>query len=236
MQVIALIPARGGSKGVPRKAVKMLGNHPMIAYTIRAAIGSGVFSRVFVTTEDQDIKQRALLYGAEVLDRPVELAGDETQTDEVFLYCLRQLEVMGIHPDVLGLLQPTSPFRDASDIALAWSRYRDWYSHSSLHSVGCLLSVCYDGKFHWTQEGLPIRHNPEKRMGRQWKPAEEHTYAENGAIYFVSAKRFSLERTYRLPPYHLSVMDESHATDVDTMADFEYCQYLMERNANHTPG
>lgn len=107
MTILGLIPARGGSKGIPRKNIKILAGQPLIAWTIQAAQKSAQLDRVVVSTEDREIAAIARKYGAEVLDRPAELAGDAVASREVMRHAL---EMTGA--EVIVLLQPTSPVRD----------------------------------------------------------------------------------------------------------------------------
>ncbi|MCX5788602.1 MAG: acylneuraminate cytidylyltransferase family protein [Elusimicrobia bacterium] len=104
--VLALIPARGGSKSVPRKNIKPIAGKPLIAWTIEQAEAAETISRVVVSTEDAEIARIARRYGAEVLDRPAALAKDDTDTLDVMQHAVRELR-----PDVLVLLQCTSPIR-----------------------------------------------------------------------------------------------------------------------------
>jgi CMP-N-acetylneuraminic acid synthetase len=105
--VLGVIPARGGSKSIPRKNIKLIAGKPLIAWTIEAAQESTLMDRFIVSTEDAEIAQIAKKYGAEVIDRPDELATDEASTISVLQHIL-----LTINSDVVVLLQPTSPIRD----------------------------------------------------------------------------------------------------------------------------
>jgi len=111
--VWAIIPARGGSKGIPRKNVRLLAGHPLIAYTIFVAKQSGVFEHIIVSTEDAEVEAMARVYGAEVpFRRPRELAGDESPINQVISYTMeRAIAYYGQAPDAYVALYPTSPFR-----------------------------------------------------------------------------------------------------------------------------
>ncbi len=113
VKVLALIPARGGSKGIPRKNIKKLAGHPLIAYSISAGLLAGSVDRTLVTTDDPEIADIAREYGADVpFIRPVELAGDDTRDLPVFQHALTWLkEQEGYQPDLVVQLRPTSPFR-----------------------------------------------------------------------------------------------------------------------------
>jgi len=109
MSTIAIILARGGSQGVKRKNIRILGNKPLVAWTIEAALQSRVCDDVYVSSEDDEILFVATEYGAKHLRRPDGLATSHVQSNEVFLYAYRQLEELGQKPDRLVLLLPTVP-------------------------------------------------------------------------------------------------------------------------------
>ena len=220
---VALIPARGGSKGVIRKNVRLLGDKPLIAYTIEAALDAESVNEVYVTTEDEEIAEVAIRYGAKILKRPSSLAADDVQTGEVFLYALRQLRHMDIDPRVLTLLQPTSPFRTALDIDQA---------HDSLPEEGSVFSGYQTYKFHWgveDNEFLPIGHNPMFRAGRQWRDKSELLIVENGAIYVVEAETFTRYATYRVPPFACHLMPQERSLDIDSPEDWEACEKYLPK-------
>jgi CMP-N-acetylneuraminic acid synthetase len=132
--VIAIIPARGGSKGIPRKNIRLLAGKPLIAYTIEAAFTSKM-DKVIVSTEDEEIAEISKKYGAEVIERPKGLAKDETPTIDVIFHVLEILKAKNYNPDIVVLLQPTSPLRNAEDIYNAIKLFLD----SDCESV---VSVC----------------------------------------------------------------------------------------------
>lgn len=113
MEVLAVIPARGGSKSIPRKNILPLAGHPLIAYSIAAGLAAESVDRVIVTTDDTEISEIAMQYGAQVpFIRPAELAADDTPDLPVFIHVLETLnQLEGYHPDLVVQLRPTSPFR-----------------------------------------------------------------------------------------------------------------------------
>ncbi|MEH7367684.1 acylneuraminate cytidylyltransferase family protein, partial [Priestia megaterium] len=116
-RIVAVIPARGGSKGVPGKNIKLLNEKPLIAYSIEAAKGSSYIDRLIVSTDDSEIKDIAVKYGAEVpFLRPKELSEDTTPTLPVLQHVVNYLEKEGDTVDVVITLQPTSPFRTSNHI------------------------------------------------------------------------------------------------------------------------
>lgn len=123
---VALVPARSGSKRIANKNVKQLAGHPLIAYTIAAALESGVFDRVMVSTDSQDIAAIAKHYGGEVpFLRPAEYAADKSPDIEWLSHHLTQLKAANELPDAFALLRPTSPFRTADTLRRAWSWFHE---------------------------------------------------------------------------------------------------------------
>jgi CMP-N,N'-diacetyllegionaminic acid synthase len=134
--IVALIPARGGSKRVPGKNVRTLGGHPMLAYTIAAAVDSGIFDGVLVSTDSEEVAAVARHYGAEVpFLRPAALATDTSPDIEWLEYTLEQLRAGGRTWDCFSLLRPTSPFRTAETIRRAWGRFIAQQGVDSLRAV-----------------------------------------------------------------------------------------------------
>ena len=112
MKVLAVVPARGGSRGVPRKNVRELAGKPLVAYTIEAALRSRSINRVVLSTDDDEIAEVGRQFGADVpFLRPAELAQDDTPTLPVVLHAMSSVERAGEHYDAVCLLQPTNPFR-----------------------------------------------------------------------------------------------------------------------------
>lgn len=133
---VALIPARHGSKRVPGKNVRPLAGHPTIAYTIAAAVDSGIFDAVIVSTDAEPAAGIARHYGAEVpFLRPAALAGDASPDIEWVDYTLRALARQGRKWDCFSLLRPTSPFRTAATIRRAWDTFRGQQGVDSLRAV-----------------------------------------------------------------------------------------------------
>ncbi|HEY1303477.1 MAG TPA: acylneuraminate cytidylyltransferase family protein [Vicinamibacterales bacterium] len=134
--VVALIPARGGSKRVPGKNVRTLGAHPMIAYTIAAATDSGIFDAIVVSTDSEDVAGIARHYGAEVpFLRPAEFATDTSPDIEWLAHAIEGLRASGRTWDCFSLLRPTSPFRTAETIRRAWARFTAQQGVDSLRAV-----------------------------------------------------------------------------------------------------
>jgi len=134
--IVALIPARAGSKRVQGKNIRRLGEHPAIAYTIAAALQSGIFSAVIVSTDSEAIAQIARHYGADVpFLRPAQYAADQSPDIEWIDYTLRRLQQEGRNFDCFSILRPTSPFRLPETIQRAWSAFLAQEGIDSLRAV-----------------------------------------------------------------------------------------------------
>ena len=220
MSVVGLIPARGASKGIPRKNLATLGGKPLIAWTIAAALSSHTVDRTVVTTEDAEIAGVSRGLGTEVLDRPQELAGDETPMSEVVAHAVRELA-----PETaLVLLQPTSPLRtsrhvdDAVELLLSSGADSVVSVVEVPHRFGTTSLMRLDG------EQL-VRLDETSYAGRADKPV---LYARNGpAILVLRADRIG-DDLYAgdLRPY---VMDAGDSVDVDEPFDLELAEFLLSR-------
>ncbi len=136
MKVVALIPARAGSKRVPGKNIRPLHGHPLIAYTIAPALQSGVFDAVIVSTDSEEVAAIARHYGAEVpFLRPAAMAGDTSPDIEWVEYTLEAMRNQGRSPEAFSLLRPTSPFRTPDTIRRAWDAFRSAAGADSLRAV-----------------------------------------------------------------------------------------------------
>jgi CMP-N,N'-diacetyllegionaminic acid synthase len=134
--VVALIPARSGSKRVADKNIRPLAGHPVIAYTICAAIQSGIFSAIVVSTDSEDYAEIARKYGAEVpFLRPAEMSGDVSPDIEWIEHALAQLQSQGREFDCFSILRPTSPFRLPETIQRAWKEFTSQEGIDSLRAV-----------------------------------------------------------------------------------------------------
>ena len=176
-KVLAIVPARGGSKAIPGKNLVPLAGKPLIAYTVEQARKASSVSRVVVSTDSEEIAKAAHAHGAEVVPRPAELAGDTASSEAALIHCLGVLkEREGYEPDLVVFLQATSPLRRASQIdeAVATLQRED---ADSLFSCGPTHG------FIWRRaEGgvVPLNYDPRLRPRRQEAPED---LVENGSIY-----------------------------------------------------
>jgi CMP-N,N'-diacetyllegionaminic acid synthase len=225
MSVLALIPARGGSKGVPRKNVRTLGGKPLIAWTIEAARQAHSVSRIVVSTEDEEIAAVARAHGAEVpFMRPHALAQDTTPGMDVVFHALDQLDGCD---DVL-LLQPTSPLRTAQDIdAIAELRAR-----AQAPSAVSVSAAPHPPQWMYLMERpgqlRPLLDEPTP-VRRQ--DAEE-VYVLNGALYSARRDWLLTHRSFMSRQTLGYVMPAERSVDIDTLLDWRWVEFLMTGRAH----
>ncbi|QNJ30631.1 N-acylneuraminate cytidylyltransferase [Synechococcus sp. PROS-9-1] len=217
---LAIIPARGGSKGIPGKNSKILGGLPLIARAISAAKGSSRVERVVVSTDDDLIASIARDYGAEIVVRPEELAGDTSSSESALLHTLNVLSEGVKLPNQLLFLQCTSPFTSSQQIDTVLSALDDPFINSS-------FSVSPWHGFIWQGDGLPVNHDPNKP--RQRRQDLMPSYIETGAIYAMNTEAFLLSESRFCKPWMPVIMNE-HSPEIDTLEDFEYCHFLMSKS------
>jgi len=214
--IIAIITARGGSKGLPRKNVLDLNGKPLIAHTIDAALKSQIFSKVIVTTDDSEIKDVSLSYGAEVIDRPQELATDTASSLDVIEHTLYELKNNGNNFSHFMLLQPTSPLRTEVHIQDAWEKYINDKAASLIsvceveHSPFKMLIETDNGEI------APLTKWEHLTMPRQQLPK---TYLPNGAIYINEVTLFQKNKNLFEPMLSIYVMTKNDSIDIDINED-----------------
>jgi CMP-N-acetylneuraminic acid synthetase len=231
MLSLGVIPARGGSKSVPRKNIAMLNGKPMIAYTIQAAQGSQRLTDFVVSSEDAEIIRVAQQYGAPApFVRPEELATDDAPSLPVVQHAVRKMEALkGVKYDVIVLLQPTTPLRRPEDIDAVIDK---------LVSTGAdsVVSVCDVGAYHPARMRkieddrlveLPVR-EPREMLRRQDLPP---VYIRNGAVYAVR-RQVVMEQNSMIGqvsrPY---IMPENRSVNVDSPLDFRLAEILLGQGA-----
>jgi CMP-N-acetylneuraminic acid synthetase len=229
MEILAIIPVRGGSKGIPGKNIKLLAEKPLVSYTIDAAKKSKYVTRTVVSTEDPKIKEVALAYGAEVLDRPVELAQDETKTAPVMLHVQEELEKQGYKPDVIVLLQATCPLRDEKELDEAF----EIFFNSDCDSV---FAARHAGLTHalWRQDpndsSFECMYDYRNRPRRQDTDKHYPMICETGATYIIKTEVFKKVKDFigEKPAVYL----DGQVVDIDTAEDFEKAGELIEKRKN----
>jgi CMP-N,N'-diacetyllegionaminic acid synthase len=223
--MIAIVPARGGSKGLPGKNMKDLLGKPLIAYTVEAALKSKYISDVIVSTDDKEIYDVAISYGAtKTFLRPSELAQDDSLALDNYIYTINRLiNEFDYTINDFVVLQPTSPLRDSVDIDNAIELFKQKNADSVIsyteehHPVSWHKYIDVNGQF----ENI----FPDNIQNRQ---ANKLTYFPNGAI-FVFKHNLIQTREYFSNESYAYIMDRKKSIDVDTIDDFELAEYFMRK-------
>lgn len=221
MKSLAIIPARGGSKGLLRKNMKLLNGHPLIYYTIIAALNSKKLSDVLVSSEDAEILEFSEDY-TKIQKRPEEHATDTAGVDKLLVHVINKYEEEHGQVDIVVLLYPTSPLRTSDVIDGCLEKF-------IVNGYDALLTLHEDDKYLWELDediARPINYDPANRAPRQLEGWNQ--YAENKSVYVM--KRDLLLRTgCRIGGkvgYHL--IDPMQAVDVDDERDLKLAELIMK--------
>jgi CMP-N-acetylneuraminic acid synthetase len=224
-RVLGLIPARGGSKGIPRKNIALVAGKPLLAWSVDSARASRAFDRLIVSTEDSEIAAVSRGCGAEVpFVRPAELSRDDTPGIDPVLHALEALSRQGYRADWVMLLQPTSPLRAPEDIQGALEL-------RTRRAARSIISVCEaTHPPSWLRrldpEGQLLEYFPEEE-DRPTRQALPKAYALNGAIYLAPWDVLDRERTFSPARTFGYVMPRERSLDVDSPWDLELADLVL---------
>lgn len=231
MEVLALIPARGGSKSIPKKNIVELGGHPLIAFSITSALASKTITRIIVSTDDQEIANTSRRYGAEIpFFRPAELALDDTPDLPVFLHALQWLkDNEGYQPDIVVQLRPTTPFRPKGLIDGAVRLLSEY------NEADCIRGMVESGEnpFKMWEKGedgymIPLI----KRAGfdepynvpRQYLP---RTYWQTGHIDVIPIQTILDKKSLTGKKIAPIFVDRTYCIDIDTHDDLLFAEWVL---------
>jgi YrbI family 3-deoxy-D-manno-octulosonate 8-phosphate phosphatase len=221
MECLAIIPARGGSKGIPRKNILPVAGKPLIAFNIEQARRSRYIQRVVVSTDDDEIAEVARRYGAEIVRRPAEISGDSASSESALLHVLQVLQQEeGYQPDLLVFLQCTSPLTLAEDMDGTIQALLSQRADSAL----AVIPFHY---FLWRQEAegaVGINHDKRVRPLRQER---EPQYLETGAVYVMKAPGFLKARHRFFGKTALYVMPAERRLEIDEPADLQIAELRL---------
>ncbi len=224
MKILYLIPARGGSKGIPHKNIKPLNGKPLILYTVEVARQLADDADICVTTDDDEIIKVVEQTGLNVpFKRPDELATDTSGSYEVIIHALDYYAQKGINYDIVVLLQPTSPFRSAQHVKEAIKLYDP--------SLDMVVSVCesasnpYYTLFEENDNGFLSRSKEATFVCRQDCPK---VYEYNGAIYVMNVDALRTKPLSAFSKIKKYVMERSLSIDLDTMLDWQFAEFIMK--------
>ena len=228
--MIAFIPARGGSKGVPGKNIKDLCGKPLIAHTIEAALKADKIDRVIVTTDDEDIARVAREAGAEVpFLRPDYLASDTASAIDVYIHAAEfVMNETGEEVEKFMVLLPTAPLRDEKNINEAIAQFE---GTNATTLISFTEAECPVGWYHVMDEQGRIKNAGFGQAGSNVANRQTNAtyYVPNGAIYILDYKLLKEHRTYYCDETYAYVMSREASIDIDYPIDFEIAEFLMKK-------
>lgn len=223
-KLIAIIPARGGSKRLPGKNVQPFFGHPMLAYSVSAALHSGLFAEVIVSSDDPGIGKIAESYGAGFVLRPAELASDSAQLVDVARHVLDVLRSRGIEPEAICQCMPNCPLVRSADVVEHWRLFNE-NERSFQISV-----VPYRGVYpQWAVV------SDDQQRG-QWLSSDRTlvrsqdlrtTFCPTGAIWWARTKDFLAQNAFYGSPFHLAPIDPNRGIDIDDEEDLKLAELLV---------
>lgn len=231
LRPLCIIPARGGSKRLPRKNIAPLLGKPLLAYALDAALESGLFELVCVSSEDEEILDAARRYGAQAaLSRPQELAGDKAQVKQVCVQVLEYFRDQGSAFTEFGVLLTTNPLRTAGDLVKAYRVFRD----SGANYVMSLVPYAHPPqRAVWAPDSYV-----EPYFGLQYMKQTQlldPLYRHDGSIIFAKSAVFLQEKEFygsRVAPFFIN---PDHSVDIDNAQDLAWAEFLLTRRTEASP-
>lgn len=227
--MLAIIPSRGGSKGLPGKNIKSLCDKPLIAYTIEAAQAARSIDRLILSTDDDEIAEVAQKFGVEIpFMRPAHLAQDDSLAIDNYIYTVDRLNAGSSKQyDDFIVLQPTSPFRTAADIDNAVELYREKKADS-------VISVCeVSHPPMWAKKIAPsgvLKDYFNINIGNRNRQELQPAFMPNGAIFILKLSLLKSRDSYYSDNTYAFIMPLERSLDIDAPLDFEFAEFLMRKH------
>lgn len=227
LRILAIIPARAGSKRLPGKNIKLLAGKPLIAHTINAAIQSDCCEQIVVSTDSQEIADIAIQHGASVpWLRPANLSDDSSSVEDAVIDLLNNYKKINVSFDSVLLLQPTSPFRKPETIRKAV------LMHKAIgDSVVSINKVSFKPSWYRTIDNQGNLCYPNVFKAADVSEESESIYKLNGAIYIATTEQIISKKSFYSDPTKALLMDSPiESIDIDTPIDWALTEKLMELN------
>lgn len=225
--MLVVIPARGGSKGIPNKNIKKLNGKPLIQYTIEAARKVFEDNQIIVSTDSEEIRQAVIKLGLEVpFLRPAKLALDDVGTHEVLLHAMEFIEKNGTNLETVVLLQPTSPFRNSNHLGEAMKKYDS--NLDMLVSVKETAANPYFVLREENEDGFLVSSKKSNFVRRQDCPK---VWELNGAIYIINANSLRRQTLTEFTKVKKFEMDEISSHDIDTKLDWLIAESILKTHS-----
>lgn len=225
MNIIVIIPARGGSKGLPRKNIRSFNNIPLVVHSINYAKECNLVDTIYVSTDDNEIASISSEYGATIIERPQELSGDSATTESAIDHVLSTLEAK---PEIIILLQPTSPFRPKNSLKIALDKFIQ-------NNFDSLLSISPTHHFFWSideNDNINAKYDYLNRPRRQDLKKENIRFVENGSLYIFTYNHFKSMKNRLGGKIGYIEFDEKYSHEIDTTLDFKFLEALVKNESN----
>ena len=223
--IIAIIPARGGSKGLPHKNLLSFNGEPLVVHSINYAKECSLVNNIYVSTDDDEIASVSSNSGASIIQRPSELSGDTATTESAIEHVLSTLEVK---PDIIILLQATSPFRPKKSLKVALDKFIK-------NSFDSLLSISPTHKFFWLidkNNNINPKYNYLNRPRRQDLKKDEMSFIENGSLYIFTYEHFISLKNRLGGKIGYIEFNEKYSHEIDTELDFNFLEAMVKNESN----
>jgi len=223
METLAIIPARGGSKRLPRKNLLPIAGQPLIAHTIGHALRSGAVARVVVSTDDEEIAEVSRRHGAEVIMRPPELATDAASSIPALKHALQIIEMAeNYRPDLVVFLQCTSPIRKEGDIERAVEAF-------AAGNADCIFSACRFKDYIWRPVPGGVASVNFDYMKKWWRGQDfPPQFRSNGSMFIYRADALKKAESIFFGRLAIYEMEYLSSFQIDTPEDFELCKSIFE--------
>jgi pseudaminic acid cytidylyltransferase len=221
---IAIIPARGGSKRIPGKNLLPFFGHPMMAYGVAAAVHSGLFQRVFVSSDDHEIGRVAEWYGAEFIERPADLATDTAKSIDAVTHVLRIAADRGIQPACICQVLPNCPLVTSADLIEHWNSFRNAKRSFQISVVNyrCVypewaMAADQEGRGRWVWGSEFLKRSQEL----------SGAVCPTGAVWWALRAELLAQNTFYGSPFHLKLIDSNRGVDIDDEEDLKLADLLV---------
>ena len=223
LNIVGIIPARGGSKGIPNKNIIDICGHPLISWSINQSISANLITSTWVTSDDKKILDISRQYGANTIKRPKSISSDNCSSESAWIHALEHINSIGIKPDLVVGIQCTSPIRESNDLDQAIN----YFLKNKYDSL--LSTVQVEDYFTWELNkdsiALPLNHDVNKRKPRQ---KIKKTFLENGSFYIFKPDLIKKSRNRLIGKIGMYMMAQHKAFQIDNREDIKICSAIIK--------